>query len=835
MDSPRTDEEERIEIAPFLIFALILIVPFLNFEFTFYRTTLKLFVFQCATTLLWGYLLWQWSAGRVRVGEWPAWWLFAPLALWVLWGLATAAWSARGWLVGQGVAQGFYGLLGALGLALLLRERGLRRQFLAAASAVAAVVAVLMIVLYGTPRSGFFGDMDIKGSEVGAAFLLVPTLVAGALLYGRPGERRDVEKSYGKVLWLALLLVVLLVAGIRANSVGWAYGLGAGVVVVAWLLLPRFRPALAVLAVVVIVLAVANERKVSRRAEGSVADPRTREALLDQTERALVVGRSADRVLLGGGVGTFLLELDAKRPPETYAISYGDMVEGHARRALTEVLFERGLVGLALALAGGAACLVAGVLALKRAKASGDAALGAGLAGAVVAMGVCACLANGTVSFGSGMLFWIAVGLLGALSVGTGRPAALSWSEEEEMGRRERTLGAESLRGPAAIVGAVAVALLWFALGFRPLWASLALRDGRSELDAARALGAQRADAEQKLVGLRQRAQRRARELEKDEQLAAEARQEVERAETRLKLTTQGYRASLLRARSSLERASRMTLDGRVWLNAQISLVMSELAAVQPEAALARCQGLESRCGSSFAIELLGATCYTMLDRPAEAHKLFRRYAERNPLGAECALFRTNSDLYRRWMRLIELERQKPRPDPQWREWALDFNDACARGLAIFPEHYGLLINYGEMLYRLGCDDESYDLQMAAGNVVRYHLAVRRYGPRLTASLLLDLADAYAHWDKPAALAAVNRIGSGDLGIDFRLPMYRDVFDKAVAMKNFLDPGAAREARERIRRAREGAARRRPASGAEPAPSTPASPKARRPGSGTRP
>ena len=63
---PLPAEDERIEIVPFVVFALVLLVPFLNFELTFYRTTLKLFVFQAATTVLWCYLLWEWSGGRLR-------------------------------------------------------------------------------------------------------------------------------------------------------------------------------------------------------------------------------------------------------------------------------------------------------------------------------------------------------------------------------------------------------------------------------------------------------------------------------------------------------------------------------------------------------------------------------------------------------------------------------------------------------------------------------------------------------------------------------------------------------------------------------------------------
>jgi len=836
--APQAGQDERIAIAPFIVYALLLPAPLLSFDFrlTFYRMGVKLFVFELAVTALWGYVLWEWAHGRVRAGQWPAWWLFAPLVAWVAWGAATAAWSGHPRMAGQTAVEGFYGLAAAAGLAVLLRERGQRRVFLAAGSAVAFVAAVLMIVFFGKARSGFFGDLDVSGREVGAAFVLVPTLVAAALLYGRPGEREDIERRYAAILWTTAVLAALLLAAVRAGMLASAYALGVGVVVTAWLLLPRFRPLWVVLGLVVAALFAANELRVRQRAslrpwrprnrvEAETAPNRVREALLDRTEWAFTLGRPLHRLLLGDGAGTLVLALDARRPPETYTVEFGDMTEAHARRALTEVLYERGLVGVGLALAVGLVAVAAGVLALRRARDGGDAALGAGLAGAVVAFGVYSCLGSGPVNFGASMALWIAMGLLGALSVRTARPSALSWSESETLARRERPTGFDTLRGPLAVGVGLAVLVAWVVLSWRPLRASLALRDGRGELEEAQSLGAQRAEAERILVGLRQAAKEHADKLKGSKPLADEFRLEVGSAEQRLEAVTEDYVAALRGARSSLERACRLTLDGRIWLNAQISLVYAELAAVQPEAAAERYEGLAARYGSSLGLGLLGATVYEMLDRPEEANRLFVDYARRNPLAASCALFRTQSNLYPRWLALVERERAKEKPDPRWRQWAWDFNDACARGLAIYPDHYGLLMYGGEILYRLGRDDESYDMQMAARDIARRHVFYsqrRRYGPRLTADLLLDLANTCLHWDKPLALSAISRLGPGELGLDPR--MYPDIFHRAFEMRRFLDPGWVRDAEARIREAREAARRQMPDSGPLPSTSTPPTP-----------
>jgi len=833
MDQPLPAEDEHIEVVPFVIFALVLLVPFLNFQFTFYRTLLKLFVFQTAAAVLWCTLLWQWGGGRLRGGAWPAWWLFAPLGLWVAWGLATAAWSSMGWLCGQWVVQGLSGLVGAVGLSVLLRDRALRRMFVTASGAVAFVVALLMAVFYGDPWSGFFGDLDVAGREVGAAFLLVPTLVAAALLHGRPArEAEDEERAYQKVIWLALLLVVLLVAGIRTGSAAWLYGLGVGVAVGAWLLVPRWRLLAAVLAVLVVVLLAGREARLRAAAAGAPWQAPTRQALLHEADWALVRDGSIGRRLVGQGVGTLPVALDLTRPPATYAVPFGDKVEDHARRAATEVLYERGIVGLAFAALGGLACVVAGVLTLRRAGDRSDGALGAGLAAGVVAMGVYACLSHGVVSFGAGMAFWVAAGLLGALSASAGHGPARGWSAEEALARREAPSRGGGLRRASAVAALVVVVAGWFVIGARPFWAGYLLREGRAELEVSRRLGAQRASAAGLLAGLRRSKGQSVEEF-------AEARQ---RAEENLRQATAEHAESVRRADSLLRSAGRRSLDGRVWLNAQLSLARGEMARDEPEAAAQRYAALHDRCGPVFDLDVLRAECYERLGKPEQAHLLYHRYARKNPLAAQCTLFRTNTRLYAPWLRLIERQRRKPQPDPRWRSWARDFSDACADGLAVFPDHYGLLLLHGEMFYRLGRDEESFDLLVAAANVIRYRLAIRPYSPRTTASLLLELANACSHWDKATALSAVNRIGT--LNIDFSNPSYAGILDSARALILALDPGTARlaqqEAARRARAARQSPLRPRtgpPSTATRPATATPttASPSPPAPATRTRP
>ena len=817
MASPLRAEDERIEVVPFVVFALILLVPLLNFRFTFYHTTLKLFVFQTAATVVWGTLLWEWAAGRLRWAEWPAWWLFAPLGLWVAWGLATALWSPMPAMAGRWVVQGFYGFAGALGLALLLRDVALRRTFVVAASVVVFVVAAWMVVQYGDARSGFFGEIGMTAREVGAAFLLVPTLVAAAVLYGRAGgDAADVEGGYLRIIWATVVLVVLVAAGVRADSAGWTYGLGAGLVVAVWLLLPRWRLAAVVLAVLVVVLGAGREGRLGQRAEGDAWREETREALLDRAEWSMVGGSSLGTVVAGHGAGTFMVALDRTRPRSTYAMSLGDKVEGHARRGLTEVLYERGLAGAALALAAGLACVAAGVLAFARARDRGDAALGAGVAAGVVALGVYALLANGSACFGATMAFWVGVGLLGALSIRCGRPVGLSWSAEEELGRKETAGGRGAARAAAAVAAGLVAVALWLVLGAWPFWAGYSLREGRAELDMARSFAAERERAAGALRSLRRT----------PGQSAAEFQEVGQRAKDNLQRATALHDESVARARRTLERAAALSLDGRVWLNAQLSLARSELARGEAGAAAERYARLDQLCGPVFDLDLLRAACCERLGKPGEAHRLYRRYAAKNPLAAHCTLFRTKTNLYEPWFRLIETERRKPQPDPAWRAWAWDFIDACSEGLAVYPDHYALLMLNGEMFYRLGRDEESFDLMTAAANVIRHRLAVRPYSPLIQAQLLLEWANALIHWDKQKALTVVNQIGT--LNIDFTDPVYRPVLNTARDIIMALDPAAARQARQAAARRAEAAAPRAPAR-------PPARPASRAPATRTQP
>jgi len=93
-DAPAA-ERANIGRLPLVVFVLLLLVPLLNFEFTYYQVTLKLFVFQTATTVLWCGLLWEAACGRLKAADWPAWWLFAPVAAWVAWGAFTTLWSPQ--------------------------------------------------------------------------------------------------------------------------------------------------------------------------------------------------------------------------------------------------------------------------------------------------------------------------------------------------------------------------------------------------------------------------------------------------------------------------------------------------------------------------------------------------------------------------------------------------------------------------------------------------------------------------------------------------------------------------------------------------------------------
>lgn len=850
MPAPRPDDE-RIDLAPAIVFILFLVVPFLNFQLTFYRTTLKLFVFQTATVAVWAYVLWQWASGRLRTTELPAWWLFAPLALGVGWTVATVLWSARPWLAGHGIVQGATGLLGAAALAVMLRERGLRRSFIVGASAVAAVIALLMVVYFGSPESKFFGESGIPGNQVGGAFLLLPTLAAGAMLY-ELGGRRDIGKDrlFLKIIGLAFLLGLLLVAGWRSSSVGWAYGLAAGAVVLVWLLVPRLWPQFAVLArLAVVALAVAcaarvvtRELEISREAQVSVALPMAERytalvnlARLDRADWALVSGQPLVRMLLGSGCGAFQVGYDRARPVETYAISMADRTIGHARRALPEMLYERGLVGLALALAAGLACVVAGALAVRRARDPADGALGAGLAAGIVATGVCAILSPGPLSFGASMVTWLGVGLLGALSVHTARPVVLVSSQEEGVARREHSTASALPRGTVALAIAALLAVAWVRVGLVGLWTGHALRDGRAELEEAAELRVRRERADYTLEQLAAYRTFNAKALAKSPKRTQELDDEAAAAQAARDEASEKFDVSIARAFASLRRASQWTLDGRVWANAEISLVRSELVNREPEAALERHARIEARCGDSFALDLVAAKCHEALGQLAEAHERYRRYAVRNPLAAECALFRTNTNLYHRWLALLERARLQRKPDPRWRDWGVDLLDACARGLEIYPDHYGLLTASGDMLYRLGRDDESHDQLLAAESVVRFYVGRYPLGTWNRCALLLDLAKTAYYWQEQTVISAVTNVLVQN--VDWTLPAFEGFARQALALRDQFDPGTGRQARAEAARARRNADARRPAftTPGSPRPATAAPPASASPASATRP
>jgi len=834
MSTPRPTEGASIRIVPLSVFALLLIIPLLNFEFTLYRSTLKLFVFETTVTLLWGYLLWEWAAGRLGRTGWPAWWLFAPVGLWVAWGAATCAWSHQAWLARGGLVQGLYGAAGAFGLALLLLERENRRMFVAAAGAVAFALALFMLLYYGEPRARFLGDIDgLGGREAGAAFLLLPTLAAAAALY-HLGKQEE-EAGYRRVLWAAVLVAVLLLAGLRTQVPAWRYAVGAGLVVLVWRMLPRWRLA-AVALLAVLGLAVAH-REVTRRAVAlEYLSPLSsaRDAVLDRAGWGLLRGASLPRLLVGHGVGSFFLIFDRERPVWTYSVSYGDEVVGHASRQLVEELMERGLVGVAIAIAVGLACMVAGGLVCRRARDGLDAALGAGLAAAAVAMGVFACFSNGALGFGSGMVFWIGLGLLGALSVECGRPAGLTWSPEEALARAEDrpnlrwgTIGAAGLAG-------VLLFAAWCGLAARPFWAEYCLREGQAESSACQRLLAQKKLAERNLHARRAAVQQtradlggKLRAAEKElaaataaheealnggadaapelarrqaaaatvEKLRAEAKRapgQIEATladlEDSLRGTAAEYEESAARVTTYLRRAATLSLGDRVWLNAQTERALSDSANGNHQAAAERLEGLDALCGPAFALDVVRAGCYVKLGRPAEAHELYHRYSHKNPFGALCTLFTPRAPFYEDWFALVADERLKK--SPRAAGWARDFLASASLGLAWHPDHYGLLLLRGEMLYRFGERERARDDMMAAAALIED--ALRHIsGPLPRATLYFELANANIHWDKEKAVKAAKQVFLEK--VDFRDPQAQQVLFKAQQIIRRLEP-ASKEA-----------------------------------------
>ncbi len=857
MSTPRTTEGISIRVVPLAVFCLILLAPFLNFEFALYRSTLKLFVYQTAATLVWGYLAWTWATGGFHRQDasattgWPAWWLFAPVAAWVVWGAATAAWSPQGWLASGWVVQGLYGAAGALGLALLLRDAGHRRVFVAAASAVAFALAFLMVLYYGDPRAKFLGDIDhLDGREAGAAFLLLPTLAAAALLYRR--AREEGEGGYRRVVWLAALLAVFLVAGVRTGMPAWRYGLGIGLAVLVWLMLPRWHLAAAALAAVVALAAAQREVKQGLMV-ADYTDPSgtVRRAVLDAAERGLVRHAPLGRLLVGNGVGTFRLDLDLHRPPWTYAVSYGDEAVGHARRQVTEELIERGLVGLGIAVAMGLAWVVAGVLAFRRARDSSDAALGAGLAAAGIALGVFACFSNGAIGFGSAMVFWIGLGVLGALSSECGRPAGLSWSPEEEDSRDEARPRVRKGRALAASALVIGLAVAWLALAVRPLWAEYCIREGQAEDDTTQRLYAQKKVADQTLTHRRAMAKQAAKDLDAqvraaDEALAAAAAAQdealkggvekpkadelaakrqaaaaelaklrtaanraktelqaaVRQVEETLRSTSQDYEDSARRTDGYLRRASRLSLGDRVWLAAQLRRALSDAACDKLEDAVRRLEFIEARCGPALDLDIKRADCYVKMahraraegaqsgrqDLLAEAHRLFRRYAAKNPFGASCAIFTARVPFYEDWSDLITEQRR--RKSPLAAAWAKDFVAATSEGLLWLPRHYGLLLLRGGMLYFEGDKPQARSDMMAASAIIEDALGQVAV-PLVRARLWFELASANTLWDKEKAVKAAKQVVLERL--DFRDPQTQKVILMAHQIIRRLEPPKEKE------------------------------------------
>ena len=856
MSTPRPTEGISIRAVPLAVFALILLVPFLNFEFTLYRSTLKLFVFQTATTLLWGYLLWEWAAGRLGREGWPAWWLFVPVGAWVAWGMATAAWSPQGWLAAGWVVQGFYGAAGALGLALLLRDAGHRRMFVAAGSVVAFALAFLMVLHYGDQRATFLGDIDpLSGREAGAAFLLLPTLIGAAALYQRT-KGRD-QSGYRGVVWLAVLLAMLLAAGVWTQTAAWRYAMGAGVALVAWLLLPRWRAVAAVLVLVVAVAAVQHETAQGRKvADYSAPFASVRRAVLDTADWRLLRGASPWRLLGGHGVGTFSLALDLDRPVWTYAATRGDAVVGHAGRQLTEELFERGVVGVALAIAAGVAFVVAGGLAFRRSRDGFDSAAGAGLAAYGVALGVFACFSSGAIGFGTGMMFWVALGLLGALSAGSGRPSALSWSPEEAAWRDEAGPRVRRGKSAAAAAAALGIVVAWALLAARPFWAEYCLREGIAEDRACRRDFAQKEVAEDAVVRHRAAVKRvlaeldaklrsgqdalrsatadhgeaiksgqdpaKAKALAEKKQAAATALDRLRAAAPRLKgeLSVRGQQLeeavdnarakceeSARRTDAYLRRAARLSLGDRVWLIATIERARSEAACGAPAAALERLERFDAMCGPAFGFDVRRAACLARLGRAAEAHELYRRYARKNPFGADCALFEAELPFYKQW--LVLLWEARRRKDPQADAWARDFIAAASDGLAWHPGHYGLLLLRGDMFFWLGDKARARDDMLAASAMIEDALG-HITAPFVRASLYFELANANIRWDKEKALRAAERVF---LEVDSRDPRCQPVIESAAKIKDHLEALKAKALKEKALKL--------------PAPKAPAPPKAK--------
>ena len=776
MSAPKTTEMS-IGIVPFIIFALFLFVPFLNFDITYYRMTLKLFVFQTGTAVALCYLLWEWATGRLRGPGLPSYWVILPAAAWVGWGALTALWSPHGWLATGWVVQGLSGAAGAFALAVLLRERGPRHVFVAAASAVALTLGLFMAALYGVPHATFFGDRDLVGRQAGAAFLLLPTLAAAAMLYGHGDEKDD--ESYKGVLWLTAVLLVLLVAGLRAESYEWLMALGAGLGVLIWLMLRRLR--LVALVVFALVAVVAAQREVKVRAAAAdflTARPLAYYALFDGLDGRVVRGAGLAQFVFGRGVGTYPLDLDAVRTPASFATPRGNIIETHARRLLTEVLCERGLVGLGLAAAMGVACVAAGVLAQRRARSRLDAALGPGLAAGVVAMGVFACFSNGGAGFGAGMVFWVALGLLGALSVETGRAAGLALSPAEQAGAGETAPAAPPHRAIVAVLGGSGAVVLWFFLGARPFWAEWCVREGQSEHETTMSLAAQRSLAAQVLADIKAKANPKAPESE----------EAVRAAEEGLRTATAACEDSVRRTRDYLRRAAALSLGDRVWLNSLSILAECEIAQGDFQDAAKQCRRLVAACGHAFTLDFFLADCEAYTGHPDKANALYWRYAQRDPFAVKSALYPTRRDVYSHWLATILGERQKR--NAVWLSWAQDLSETAAAGPRIDPNRYMLLMARGFVESLKGDDAETRRIMKRATEIIAVELT-KPYPPPVEAELRVEMARAYSYLDHAKAIEYAKSLAQ--LNLDFRDPALRPVLETAATIIKDLEARKKKE------------------------------------------
>ena len=780
---------------PLIIFVLFLSVPLLNVKFTFYPTSIKVFAFQTAVTVLWCFLGVQWAGGRLRLAAWPAWWLFVPVVLWVGWGALTALWSAQSALAAGWVVRGVYGAAGALGLASRVRERVARKLFVAAASAVAFVLALFMVFLYGPGEASFLGDRGLVGRDVGAAFLLVPTLVAAAVLYGRGGEE---ERDYRLVLWTVLLLAVLLWAGVqpekaarRAGGVAWLYGVAVGVGLLVWVVLPRWRMAAPLLVALAVLVGVTHREPPRPQMEVGRVDQRSfaRVARIDKASWGLVRSGATGQLLAGRGVGTFMVAFDLHRPLETYASRGGAAPIGHAPRQVVEVLFERGIVGLLLALAVGGACVAAGVVALRRASETLDSSLGAGLAAGVVAMGHYACFSNGAVSFGAGMVFWLAVGLLGALTVECGRDAGLALSPEEGAWRNERRPATGPGRSVFALGGCAVAVVAWIVVGVRPFWAEYCLVQGIQEKEAAeplmvrwkRLLNSDRLFSPNELRYMRLRREAELGNPESEgqaEQLKAKLPvRTVERCEGH-RADIKETKARLLTATAAIDdyfgRAARWSLGDRVWLASQYNRLRFAIDFGKRETVAEIEAQLEALCGGFMDLDVYRGEYHLEVylqgkdaggDDARElelAHRLLHRYAQRNPFAAVCALRYAKTDVYHKWVEVIGQARRAKHPGAD--AWASAFLAATEAGLRIDPRRYMLAAWRGKMLFHLGRLEESEYEMRRATDLVEERLMEDMEAPRpflhpmVRIKLYIDGAETCLLWDHDRALDLLGEI-----------------------------------------------------------------------------